>query len=128
MYRVEIESNPGSSFRVKTADYEFIIDTKGKGITPPDTLLASVGSCIGVYLRKYAEGANLPIEKFIISLNAEFSKEPPVCFKQINVAIDLQGVKLEERRKKALIEFIKNCPVHNTLKANPQIEIKLSGD
>lgn len=51
MYHVDIENNADSSFTVKSRDYEFIIDTKGKGITPPDTLLASIGSCIGVYSR-----------------------------------------------------------------------------
>ena len=53
MYKVTIESYGESGFVVKSADYEFIIDNKGKGITPPDTFLASLGSCIGVYIRKY---------------------------------------------------------------------------
>ena len=127
MYHVEVAgSGSAESFlKVKSKDYEFIIDTKGKGITPPDTLLASLGSCIGVYLRKYAEGAKLDLGEFVITVDAEFSKEPPFCFEQIKAAIDLKGLKLEERRQKALLEFIKNCPVHNTLEAQLHVQIDL---
>jgi uncharacterized OsmC-like protein len=125
MYHVDIINTGDSVFKVKSKDYEFAVDTKGKGITPPDTLLASLGACIGVYIRKYMEGARLDIKEFSISLDAEFSREAPVSFKEIKVAIDLKGTKLEEGRKKALAEFIKNCPVHNTLRINPHIEVQL---
>lgn len=150
MYRVEISSNPDSTFRVKSPDYEFVIDTKGRGITPPDTLLAGLGSCIGVYLRKYCEGSaltpletappkggasdtcdvlslkGLTLDDFKITVEAEFSKERPVGFKEINVSIDLKGAQLDERRKAGLLEFIKNCPIHNTLKMNPAISVKIT--
>jgi putative redox protein len=125
MYRVEISSAGESAFKVKSKDYEFMINTKGKGMSPPDTLLASLGSCIGVYLRKYAEGAKLNLPDFSIKVEAEFTKEPPFCFKEIKALVDLKGLELEARRKMALLEFIKNCPVHNTLAAQPHIEIKI---
>jgi len=126
MYEVEVVNKGKSAFYVRSKDCEFVIDVNGNGITPPDTLLASLGSCIGVYVRKYAEGAKLRLEKFKIKVSAEFSKEPPARFKVINVSIDLIDADLDERRKKALLEFIKNCPVHNTLKADPAIQISIA--
>ncbi len=125
MYRVEVKNSGDSTFHVRSKDYEFIIDTKGKGITPPDTLLASLGSCIGVYIRKYIEGAKLPLGEFSTIIEAEFDKEKPVSFKIINVSIDLKGMQLDEKRKKALLSFVKNCPVHNTLKIAPSVEVKI---
>lgn len=126
MYHVDIANDGGYEFKVKSSQYEFNVDMKGaQGVTPPDALLASLGSCMGVYIRKYIEGAKLSITDFNISVDAEFSKDPPVCFKKINVSVDLKGAKLDERRLKAMVEFIKNCPVHNTLKNNPEIEITL---
>lgn len=125
MYRVDIINSGDSSFKVKSKDYEFIVDTKGKGVTPPDALLASLGACMGVYIRKYAEGAELALGEFAISVEAEFCKEIPIYFKTINICIDLKGIKLDECRQKVMLEFIKNCPVHNTLKNNPLIEIKI---
>lgn len=124
MYHVDIANAGDYSFKVKSKDYEFLVDPKGKGITPPDALLASLGTCIGVYLRKYAEGAKLALPEFNISVDADFSKEGLVCFKKIEVKIDLKGAQLDEHRIEAMNRFIKNCPVHNTLKQNPEVEIK----
>ena len=125
MYRVDITNMGDYSFKVKSKDYEFLVDTKGKGVTPPDALLASLGTCVGVYVRKYAEGAKLTLPEFNISVDADFSKETPVCFRKINVNVDLKGTQLDDRRIKTLHEFIKNCPVHNTIKNNPEVEIKI---
>lgn len=124
MYRVDIESGGGYLFNVKSKDYSFSIGTEGKGITPPDALLASLGSCIGVYIRKYAEGTKLDIGEFSIKVEAEFAKEKPVAFRTINVSVVFKK-QLGEDRKRALLAFIRNCPVHNTLKLNPAVEIEL---
>ncbi|MBU1090572.1 MAG: OsmC family protein [Candidatus Omnitrophica bacterium] len=62
--------------------------------------------------------------EFQISVDAEFGAEKPVCFRKIEVKIDLKGMQLDERRLKAMHEFVMNCPVHNTLKQNPEVEVK----
>ncbi len=125
MYKVEIENSGDYSFNVKSKDYQFVVDTKGKGMTPPDTLLASLGACVGVYMRKYFEGAKIASSHFKVSVEGDLGKEAPYVFRVISVKIDLEGLLLDERRKKALLDFIKNCPIHNTLKANPMIEISI---
>ncbi len=126
MYGVIVSNKGGSAFQAKSKDSEFTIDTKGRGITPPDALLASLGSCIGVYLRKYAEGAKLDIGEFEISVEADLSMEAPVSFRQISVVITIKDKGLDERRQKAILDFIKNCPVHNTLRADPVVDIRIS--
>lgn len=127
MYRVALKHIKDYNFLVKSSGYEFAIDAKGKdGISPPDTLLASLASCIGVYITKYSDGSKLGLNNFEITAEAEFSADAPVCFKEISVTIDLKGVKIEERRAQALIEFIKNCPVHNTLEVKPEVKIKIN--
>ncbi|MDD5730277.1 MAG: OsmC family protein [Candidatus Omnitrophica bacterium] len=125
MYSVEIKNQGDSVFQVKSKDYEFNVDTRGKGITPPDALLASLGTCIGVYIRKYADGAMLPVKEFNVSVKAEFTKELPTCFRDIEIIVDLKGFELDDRRRNSMLEFVKNCPVHNTLKVNPRVEIKI---
>lgn len=125
MYKVEITNKSNYLFNVKSKDYEFAIDVKGKGITPPDTLLASIGSCLGVYLRKYAEGTKLALKDFNITVQADFCEEKPMRFKDISVTIDLNNLKLDETKMNALLHFIKNCPVHNTLEIKPNVEVKI---
>ena len=126
MYKIEVTHNQDLAFSVKAGESEFLIDAKGKGLTPLDALLAGLGSCVGVYIRKYAEGSKLAIENFKVNVSAELSKESPLSFRQINVDIDLKSCIIDERRQKALLEFIKNCPAHNTLKMSPLIEFKLT--
>jgi len=126
MYKIEVTHNQDLAFSVKAGESEFLIDAKGKGLTPLDALLAGLGSCVGVYIRKYAEGSKLTIENFKVNVSAELSKDSPLSFRQINVDIDLKSCIIDERRQKALLEFIKNCPAHNTLKTNPIIEFKLT--
>jgi uncharacterized OsmC-like protein len=126
MYKVKVVCENITEFRVKTENYEFKIDSEGKnGITPPDTLLAALGSCIGVYIRKYIMNTNLEIKDFEIVLSADFSIEKPIRFRAINAVIDLKGIKLDELRTNSLLSFIRNCPVHNTLKVSPSIEAKI---
>jgi len=124
-YHVDVVNSGSSSFEVKSKDGQFTVDTDGKGMTPPDTLLAGLGTCFGVYVRKYCEGAKIPLNGFSISVDADFAKERPVCFRQIRISVDLLGVTLDERRKASLLEFVKNCPVHNTLKNNPDVAVNI---
>jgi uncharacterized OsmC-like protein len=125
MYHVDITNSGGSVFTAKSKDSEFAVDTKGAGMSPPDVLLASLGTCIGVYIRKYVERAKLELKDFTVSVDAAFTKEPPLRFQEISLKIDLRGFALDEQRKEALLRFIHNCPVHNTLKSNPRMDIAL---
>ncbi len=126
MYKVEIANNGGYEFVSRSNGCEFKIGLKGDSVTPPAVLLASLGSCIGVYIRKYFEGTDNSLKEFSVGLAAEFTKEKPASFSVINVSIDLKGSGLDQRRKQALLAFVRNCPVHNTLKANPSIEFKIT--
>jgi uncharacterized OsmC-like protein len=126
MYKVEITHNRDLAFTAKVGQSEFIIDAQGQGLTPLDALLTGLGSCIGVYIRKYAQGSKLELKNFKINVTAQLCSQSPFSFKLINVQIDLKDSGLDERRQKALLEFIKNCPAHNTLKGNPVIEFGLT--
>lgn len=124
MYHVDISNSGDDSFKVSSQGYEFTVGMKGQpGVTPPDALLASLGTCIGVYLRKYTEGLKIPLPEFDIRVSAEFSQDKHIGFRKIQVEIDLKGAVIEERKRSHMMEFIKNCPVHNTLKNPPEIEI-----
>ena len=125
MYKVEVAAKGDYRFNVKSKDSEIVIDVKGGGMTPPDTLLASLGSCIGVYIRKYAEGAKLPIGEFSIIVEADLGSQTPYYFRRITVSVDLKDAVIDDKRKKALLDFITNCPVHNTLKNNPAVDISI---
>jgi putative redox protein len=132
VYQVEITHDQGMFFTVRAPGGELAVDARPKdkmdggarGFNPLELLLSGLGSCVGAYVRKYAEGAKLDLGNFKIRVEAELA-EAPVSFRSISVSIDLGGISFDERRKKALLEFVRNCPVHNTLKGNPLVEVKL---
>ncbi|MFH0918089.1 MAG: OsmC family protein [Candidatus Omnitrophota bacterium] len=125
MYKVQIRHNQDMAFTAKVGNSEFTIDAQGQGLTPLDALLAGLGSCLGVYIRKYALGSKLDLKNFKIDVSAALASQSPFSFRQIDVQIDLKDSGLDQRRQKALLEFIKNCPAHNTLKESPVIEFKI---
>ena len=125
MYKVEVSAKEGYRFEARSKDAVIVVDAKAGGMTPPGALLASLGSCIGVYLRKYAEGAKLPVGEFTVTVEGDLGSQAPYYFRKISAKVDLKGVSFDEKRLKAITEFIKNCPVHNTLKNNPEIVVEI---
>jgi len=125
MYTVEVSNTSGNVFEVKARENKFIIEPSSDNLSPGETLLASLGSCVALYTRRYLNNAKIISNGFSLKLEAEFSDDSPVRFKQIKVQLDLRGIQFDPRRKDALLGFIKNCPVGNTLKGNPDIEIDL---
>jgi len=123
MYKVDISSADGQAFDISEGTGSFRVDPQGGGLTPPGALLAGLGSCTGVYIRKYAAGAKLAIGGFDISVSADLSADAPHRFSHIAVAISFRGAALDDRRKAALAAFLRNCPVHNTLTGTPSISL-----
>jgi len=124
-YKVEVKNRGGMEFTAKSEHGEFRIDADGKAIEPLETLLAALGSCAGVYIRKYAQSANIQMDLFTIDLEAELAKGFPSYFKKIRMTIDLNGAVISDLQKNALLQFIKNCPVLNTLENEPAVETVL---
>ena len=126
MYTVEIKNKGDGLFYVKARENECVIEPMGKGFAPSEVLLASLGSCVGYFVRRYAQGAKLAIGDFGIRVESELSEEKPMAMRSIRVFIDLKGAGLEEARKKALLAFIANCPIKATLDAKPEVKIEIA--
>lgn len=124
MYEVMIENKRDNAYNVTAGNDKYTIDPTVKGGGPLDTFLAALGSCIGVYANKYLDGAKLPVKAFKINIKSDLHMEKPVRFKDIFVTIEFDG-EIEESRREAVLRFIKNCPVHNTIEGSPNIEVKI---
>lgn len=126
MYRVVAEAFGEYRFKVSSKDAEITVDAKSGAMTPPDTFLAGLASCVGVYIRKYADGSKLPIGGFTVEVTSDLGNSAPYAFRNISVAVDLKGAGLDEKRMASLLEFVKNCPIHNTLKIGPSVNITIT--
>ena len=124
-YKVEVKNKGGTQFFVKAEHGEFVVDSEGNGPAPLETLLAALGSCTGHYIRNFLKKANVDYAFFTVSVEADLAKDKGYYLKDINVAIDLNGAVIDDLKKDGLIEFVKNCPVHYTLKSSPNINLKI---
>lgn len=127
MYSVDVLCSEDLTFQVSSKDFKISIDAKGEGISPLQAMLAALAACTGVYIREFMEGIKQEIGEFSIAVSAELTEKPPYRFAKINIDVDLKGVLLDESRQASLQRFIKNCPVHQTLKGNPEIVMNLAG-
>jgi len=96
----------------------------GAGTTTPlPLLLASLASCVAVYLERYLTGAKIAFTGFTIDAKSALATDGAASLRDIEVSLSIKGASLDDRRRKALIDFIRNCPVHNTLEGRPSISM-----
>lgn len=127
MYQVEIKNSGSSVLDINSQGFEFKMDLDGDGMHPPDAMLVGLAACAGVYVRKYFKNAKEKPSGFRIKSWGDLDGEKgSYRFKKINIEIAIEGLQLDEMHVKALHRFVENCPVHNTLRSNPEIEIKIS--
>jgi len=94
------------------------------GMTPPELLLASLGSCAAFYAVQYLKTRNLAESGVGVSVIAEKLKSPARLGNfQIRVACP---VSLTEEQTEGLMRSVHHCLIHNTLLSPPEIEIELT--
>jgi uncharacterized OsmC-like protein len=66
------------------------------------------------------------MDLFTVDVEADLVSDKGYRFKDIRVSIDLDGTVIDDIKKQSLLQFVKNCPVHNTLRDTPEIDIKIA--
>jgi uncharacterized OsmC-like protein len=94
------------------------------GMTPPELLLASLGSCAAFYALQYLKTRKLADSGVEVSVAAE-KLQHPARLGNFRVKVECP-VKLTEEQTEGLMRSVHHCLVHNTLLAPPQIEIELA--
>jgi uncharacterized OsmC-like protein len=94
------------------------------GMTPPELMLAALGSCAGFYAAEYLKTRNLAESGVEVSVAAEKLKQPARLGNfRIHVSCP---VTLTEEQSEGLMRSVKHCLIHNTLLAPPEIQIELA--
>jgi uncharacterized OsmC-like protein len=92
------------------------------GMTPPELLLASLGTCAGYYAVEYLRSRGLPAGDLQIHVIAEKALQPA---RLGSFRIEVQTPELEPRHQEGIMRAVKACLIHNTLLHAPAIEIAL---
>ena len=94
------------------------------GMTPPEFLLASLGSCAAFYAVQYLKARNLDDCGVEVFVTAEKLKQPArIGNFRIKVSCP---VPLSEEQEQGIMRSVHHCLVHNTLLNPPEIKIELT--
>lgn len=94
-----------------------------EGMTPPELLLASLGSCAAYYAAEYLRKRGLATEGTRVRVHAE--KVPnPARVDNIQIEVELP-VSCGERDREGVDRAVHHCLIHNTLLHPPKIEIAI---
>jgi putative redox protein len=119
----------GVKFTVQARTHKIVcdqpLDSGGTdaGMTPPEFLLASLGTCAAFYAAEYLRTRNLANGGVSVSVAAEKLKGPP-RLGNFRVRVD-SPVGLTAEQRQGLIRSVDLCLVKNTLLNAPQIEVSL---
>ncbi len=92
-------------------------------MTPPELMLASLGSCAAFYAVQYLKTRNLADHGVQVSVTADKLKQPP-RLGNFNIRVEC-AVPLTEDQTEGLRRSVHACLIHNTLLSPPEIKIEL---
>ena len=127
--QVKVEQLKNVSFAIHAGHHTVICDQPGdnggtdEGMTPPELMLASLGSCAAFYAVQYLKTRNLATGGVEATVDAEKLTSPA---RLGNFKIDVQcPVALTEEQQLGLVRSVHSCLIHNTLMSVPEIAIEL---
>jgi len=127
---ITVEHLGSVQFEIKTRGHSIISDQQvadggyDEGMTPPELLLASLGSCAGFYAAQYLRKHKLATEGARVYIRCDKVKDP--IPRMTNFVIGVAApVELTEEHRKGIHEAVEHCLVHNTLLHAPKISIKV---
>ena len=127
---ITVEHLGSLQFEIKTRGHSIISDQPvvdggyDEGMTPPELLLASLGSCAAFYAAQYLRKHKLATEGARVNISCEKVKDPSP--RLTNFVIEVAApVELTEEHRKGIEDAVHHCLVHNTLLHPPRVSIKV---
>ena len=93
------------------------------GMTPPEFLLVSLGTCAAYYAAQYLRVRGLNTEKLIVRISAEKATQPA---RLASFLIDVEMPALDSKHSDGLTRAVKSCLIHNTLCHPPAIDLRVN--
>jgi putative redox protein len=125
---VIIEHLGAVQFEIKARGHAIVSDQPrenggfDEGMTPPELLLASLGSCAAFYAAQYLRKHKLATEGTRVRVTAEKEKNPP-RIARFHVEIDMPAA-LDDTHRAGVQDAVHSCLIHNTLQHPPEIHFE----
>jgi uncharacterized OsmC-like protein len=126
---VTVEHLGGVQFEIKARQHRIACDQPAEnggfdeGMTPPELLLASLGSCAGFYAAQYLKKHHLAAEGTMVRVSAEKDTNPP---RMNNFRIQVEVPPgISDQHHEGIEEAVGHCLIHNTLLNSPTISLEV---
>jgi putative redox protein len=126
---IQVEHLGAFQFEIRARQHTMVSDQPlenggyDEGMTPPELLLASLGSCAGYYAAQYLRKQKLATEGTLVRVTAEKAVDPP-RLGAFRIALEVP-VELSDEHREGLQQAVQHCSIHNTLLHPPQISIEI---
>ncbi|MGA3130680.1 MAG: OsmC family protein [Terracidiphilus sp.] len=126
---VKITQVEGVRFSVQARAHTIVCDQPQEnggadsGMTPPELLLASLGTCAAFYAAEYLRTRKLVSTGVSVSVTAEKFKTP-ARLGNFRIRVD-SPIFLTSEQRDGLMRSVEHCLVKNTLLNPPEIEVTL---
>lgn len=127
---MEIYYRKGKQFEAVARGHRMIIDQPrendgdDEGPNPTEAFVASLGTCMGVYVLAYCRTSGIDPADMKVSLKYQY-EDKPFRIAKIAARLDLPKGDVGERRN-AILNVAHKCLIQNTLNMPPQVEINLA--
>jgi putative redox protein len=119
-----VDYKGGIGFDVTARNHHVAVDLPlDSGMSPPELFVASLGSCIGVYVVRYCQNAKLDCSGLKIELDWKLSDDKTkISEMDIRMTLPVDPGK----REGAILQAAHHCLIHNTILGQPTIRIALN--
>jgi uncharacterized OsmC-like protein len=127
---VTVEHLGAVQFEIKARQHSIACDQPpegggfDEGMTPPELLLASLGSCAAFYAAQYLRKYKLSSEGTRVRVTADKVKDTVARIDNFRIEVETP-VDLSEQHRAGVERAVHHCLIHNTLLHPPQIQITL---
>jgi putative redox protein len=90
-----------------------------QGMTPPEFLLASLGTCAGFYAAQYLKARSLSTRGLEVKVHAEKALKPA---RLADFRIEVLAPEVGEEHEAGLLRAVDTCLIRNTLLNAPAVE------
>lgn len=129
MLEVSVEHVGGVQFEVTARGHKLLCDqpveSKGfdEGMTPPELMLASLGTCAGYYAADYLRSRNILAESTRVRVTAD-KVRGPARLDTFVIEVDVDA-DLSPADREGVERAVHRCLIHNTLLQPPSISLEI---
>lgn len=130
--KITVRHVAGVQFAIEARGHQVMCDQPTSdggtdtGMTPPELLLASLGSCAAYYAEQYLRTRSLPDNGLSVAVTAE-KTTAPARLDFFNIAVSVPTLS-DPRHVAGVRASVERCLIHNTLLHAPSIQIHVSAN